>query len=136
VTQLATPVPQGQVSNTEGAVDIALLPRPAGGDPAAVLADDFGCTRTGESAQYTPANLAGYCDTGNQPAIDAALTGASLLPDTLGQLEPRLWRDAVVIPLYQESDTLAIRPEMSGVGVGAPLAGPFSGVTGWHRTGG
>jgi ABC-type transport system substrate-binding protein len=135
VTQLAMPVPPGQTTNTDGAIDIALLPRPAGGDPAAVLADDFGCMRTGESAQYTPANLAGYCDTGQQAAIDAALTGAILLPDTLSQLEPQLWRDAVVIPLYQESESLAIRPEMSGVGVGAPLAGPFSGVVGWHRTG-
>jgi ABC-type oligopeptide transport system substrate-binding subunit len=111
-----------------------LLPRPAGGDPAAVLADDFGCMRSGESAQYTPANLAGYCDTGQQAAIDAALTGATLLPDTLSQLEPQLWRDAIVIPLYQESDSLAVRPEMSGVGVGAPLAGPFSGADGWQRT--
>ncbi|WP_091450614.1 ABC transporter family substrate-binding protein [Actinokineospora iranica] len=112
-------------------VDLAVVPQPAAGDPATVLATRFGCART-EPA--TPANPAGFCDPTVQQTIDATLTGAMALPDALTQLEPALWDLAVAIPLYQEADTLVVRREMTGVTVGPPFVGPFATAPLWRRT--
>src|SRR6266545_33680 len=119
--------------NTE-TINLAVVPRPAGGDPATVLATNFGCVTRSEGAPATPLSATGACDPTIQPTIDAALTGAIALPDALSTAEPAIWRHAVSIPLYQEAETLAARPELSGVTIGPPLAGPFAGAPQWRRT--
>jgi len=111
-----------------------VAPQPVGGDPATVLATNFGCVSKSDSAAAVPVSSIGSCDPAIQPTIDAALTGAVSLTDALSTVEPAVWRQAVSIPLYQEAESLVIRPEMSGVGVGPPLAGPFAGAPGWRRS--
>lgn len=124
-------------TQNDNAINLIVAPQPAGGDPATVLATNFGCAAKTEQTDATdPANPAGFCDPTLQPNIDAALTGAVSLSDALSSVEPALWRQWVSIPLYQEADMLVIRPEMSGVAAGPPLAGPFTGAAGWRRTAG
>jgi ABC-type transport system substrate-binding protein len=119
---------------SDDAVDIAVVTRAAGGDPATMLASDFGCV-TG-SAGLTPVNPIGYCDAGIQTPIDAALTGSLSVTDALTSVEPALWRAAVALPLFQEADVLAFRGEVTGVTDGTGFAGPFAGAAFWKRTSG
>jgi hypothetical protein len=110
--------------------------RPVGGDPATALATNFGCAARPDGPATAPLSLIGSCDPAIQPTIDAALTGAVSLPDALSVVEPVLWRQAVSVPLYQEAETLVVRPEMSGVHAGPPFAGPFAGAAEWRRSAG
>jgi len=71
---------------------------------------------------------------GLQPTIDAALTGAMSLPDALSTVEPALWQQHVVMPLFQLSDVLATGSEITGVNGGPPLVGPFGGAPTWRRS--
>jgi ABC-type transport system substrate-binding protein len=121
-------------TSTDGAdaIDVAVVGRPTGGDPATMLATDFGCVST--SAGLTPANPLGFCDAGVQPTIDAALTGSLSVSDALTSVEPALWRASVALPLFQEADVLAVRNEVAGVYAGAGFAGPFAGAAFWKRT--
>ena len=131
ITQLSAP-PTGT-----DPVNMVIAPQPVGGDPATVLATNFGCVSKSDTAGNlagTPLSAIGSCDPTIQPTIDAALTGAVSLADALSTVEPAVWRLAMSIPLYQEADSLAVRPEMSGVTVGPPLAGPFAGAPGWRRS--
>ncbi|NIJ10731.1 ABC-type transport system substrate-binding protein [Saccharomonospora amisosensis] len=149
-TMLATPVSttepdqptgqgQSQPQNGEVTVDIAVVPRPVSVDPASTLASTFGCGPGWDSEPpegsgvRTPANSAAFCDEELQPMIDAALSGAEPLRDSLAELEPRLWQSNVAIPLFQLADTLAIGSTVSGVTPGPPLVGPFSSAVNWTR---
>jgi ABC-type transport system substrate-binding protein len=114
------------------AIDIAVSSRPAGGDPATMLATDFGCVT--DATPQEPVNPAGYCDPAVQPTIDAALTGSLSVTEAMTSVEPALWRAAVAIPLYQEADVLAVRGEVAGVTAGAGFAGPFAGAAFWTRS--
>lgn len=116
------------------AVDLAVISQPVGGDEATVLATNFGCTVPQDGGQPVPANPLGFCDPGLQATMDAALTGALSVTDALAAVEPAVWQAAVSVPLFQDADTLAIRPEVSGVAVGPPLAGPFAGAATWRRS--
>ncbi|MBP2340885.1 ABC transporter family substrate-binding protein [Saccharothrix coeruleofusca] len=117
-------------------VDIAVVPQVDTGDSAAVLASTFGCRApSGDGGEPIPANLSGFCDQSLQPVIDAALTGRSLLSDALAQLEPLLWQQAVVLPLFQVADLLVALPEAQGVSAGPPFAGPLSQAPLWRREG-
>lgn len=119
----------------EGAFDLAIFPRPAGGDQATVLATDYGCVMDGsEPPAPVPANPFGICEPGMQPTMDAALTGALSTADALSSIEPALWQAAVSMPLFQEAETLVVRPEMIGVSVGPPTAGPFADAARWQRS--
>lgn len=119
----------------EGAFDLAVFPRPAGGDQATVLATDYGCVMDGsEPPAPVPANPFGICEPGMQPTMDAALTGALSAADALSSIEPALWQAAVAMPLFQEAETLVVRPEVLGVSVGPPAAGPFADAAGWQRS--
>lgn len=116
---------------------LVVAPRPTGGDPATVLATNFGCLVNQDGAMTsTPASPIGLCDSAIQPTIDAALTGAVALSDALSSVEPALWAQAVSIPLFQEADSLVIRPEVSGVSPGPPDVGPFAGAADWRRSAG
>jgi ABC-type transport system substrate-binding protein len=121
-------------SDPDSAVDIAVVPEPVGGDPATVLASQFGCPPVPpDGAKPLPANPAGFCDPTLQPAVDAALTGALPISDALAQVEPALWRQSVAIPLFQMADELAVRSEVSGPTAGAPFTGPFGNALVWQR---
>lgn len=116
---------------TGDVLDMAVLSRPSGGDAATMLATNYGCVSA--TAGLTPANPYGYCDAGMQPTIDAALTGSLSVTEALASVEPALWRAAVSLPLYQESDVLAVRTELTGVSPGVAFAGPFAGAAFWER---
>ena len=141
---LFTPAPDGTSGSDDSgdgdgqqAVDIAIAAQPVGGDPATTLATNFGCAKDEQGRTGTAgANPMGFCDTGLQPTIDAALNGSLPLAEALPTIEPALWRSAVVLPLYQQADSLAVRPEMTGVTIGPPLSGPFAGAPFWRRAAG
>ena len=120
-------------AESDSTVDVAVVPQSVGGDPATVLASTFGCPVALADGTVPAANPAGFCDRDLQPVIDAALTGAMPLSEALATVEPALWRQQVVIPLFQLADVLATRPEIVGVTVGPPLVGPFAGAAGWTR---
>jgi ABC-type transport system substrate-binding protein len=125
----------GTDSGTDS-VDIAIAPQPVDGDPATVLASAFSCRGVfpdGTTA-LPAANPDGFCDRSLQPTIDAALTGAMPLSDALATVEPALWQQHVAIPLFQSADVLATGSEITGVGVGPPLVGPFAGAPMWKRS--
>jgi ABC-type transport system substrate-binding protein len=118
----------------DGGVDIAVVPEPVGGDPATVLASQFGCPPPAtDGGQPLPASPAGFCDTALQPTIDAALTGDLPLPDALAAVEPVLWQQSVAIPLFQLTDELAVRSEVTGPSAGPPFTGPFGNAAVWQR---
>jgi ABC-type transport system substrate-binding protein len=122
-------------TTTQDSFDLAILSRPAGGDQATVLATDYGCVMDGsEPPVPVPANPFGICEPGMQPTMDAALTGALSTADALSSIEPALWQAAVSMPLFQEAETLVVRPEMVGVSVGPPAAGPFANAARWQRS--
>ncbi|QRP50593.1 ABC transporter family substrate-binding protein [Amycolatopsis sp. FDAARGOS 1241] len=139
---LAMPVVNGQQqagpdANGNVGVDVAVVPQPVGGDPATVLASTFGCAPDQATADKTksivPANSAGLCDESLQASIDSALTGATPLADALKTLEPELWSTDVVIPLFQEAETLAVGKGISGLTPGPPMQGPFGSAVNWTR---
>ncbi|MEW2501623.1 MULTISPECIES: ABC transporter family substrate-binding protein [unclassified Amycolatopsis] len=141
-TLLAMPVLNGQQqagpdANGNVGVDIAVVPQPVGGDPATVLASTFGCAPDQATADPTkpvvPANSAGLCDESRQASIDSALTGSTTLADALKTLEPDLWSANVVIPLFQEAETLAVGKGISGLTPGPPMLGPFGSAVNWTR---
>jgi ABC-type transport system substrate-binding protein len=113
-------------------VDMAVTSRTADGDPATMLASDFGCTSG--STGLVAANPTGYCDVAVQSTVDAALSGSLSVTDALTTVEPALWRAAVALPLFQNADVLAVRGEVTGVSDGAGFAGPFAGAAFWNRT--
>ncbi|TWP49227.1 ABC transporter family substrate-binding protein [Lentzea tibetensis] len=123
-----------KLSESEGSVDIAVVPRADGGDSAAALASSFGCVTTPpDGGTAGPVNSTGFCDRSMQPSIEAVLTGKTPLADGLTALEPQLWEQAVALPLFQVADLLAVTPAVSGVDAGAPLAGVLSGAPEWRR---
>ncbi|MGW4486955.1 ABC transporter family substrate-binding protein [Amycolatopsis sp. NPDC004368] len=137
---LAMPVLDGQQQPDAGGnvgVDIAVVPQPVGGDPATVLASTFGCAPDQATPDKTkpvvPANSAGLCDESLQASIDSALTGSTTLADALKTLEPELWSNNVVIPLFQEAETLAVGKGISGLTPGPPMLGPFGSAVNWTR---
>jgi len=133
-----TPPPATDGSGNVG-VDIAVVPMPNDGDYATVLGSTFGCgtqldTTPPPTGPVTPANPAAVCDPAIQPEIDAALSGAKPLNEALADLEPKLWAQHTVIPLFQLSDTLAMGNTIVGATAGPPFVGPFgSDPVDWTR---
>ncbi|MGW4111766.1 ABC transporter family substrate-binding protein [Actinosynnema sp. NPDC004786] len=115
-------------------VDIAVVPQVDTGDSAALLASTFGCRPSqDDGGTPIPANLSGFCDQAVQPVIEQALSGEVLLADALRTIEPVLWQQAVSLPLFQVADLMVVLPEATGVGAGAPFAGPLSTARAWER---
>ncbi|KAA9162400.1 ABC transporter family substrate-binding protein [Amycolatopsis acidicola] len=140
---LAMPVTKNGQTTTDGSgtvgVDIAVVPTAVGGDPATVLASEFGCRpgqdTTSSTATVTPANPAAVCDAELQPTIDAALAGTKTMAEALSEVEPKLWAQHTVLPLFQLADTLAIGSGISGVTPGPAMVGPFGSAVNWTRGG-
>jgi ABC-type transport system substrate-binding protein len=131
VTQLSGAQPGGAET-----INVVVASQFAGGDPATTLATNFGCESASDTSAATAVSPFGVCDPAVQPIVEAAVTGSISITDALSTVEPAMWRLAESIPLYQEADSLAIRPEMSGVSAGPAFAGPFLGASQWRRAAG
>lgn len=117
------------------AVDLAVAPRPAGDDPATMLASEYGCPRADtENEQPFPYNPAGFCDPLLQPTIEAAMDGQIPFAQASSQVEGQLWAQAVAVPLYQQAQVLAVGPRVMGIAPGNGFAGPFSTAAQWLGT--
>jgi len=144
---------------SSGAVDLVVGRAAAGGDLGTTLASRFGCpTTTGPTAPSTTAppttsagtstssaadptatlrsgNVSGLCDPQIESRVQQALTGAADAADVAAELEPLLWDQGAVLPLYQDSVLLSVRSDVSGVNPPGPLlAGPVAGAATWTRT--
>jgi ABC-type transport system substrate-binding protein len=121
-------------TGAEAGPNILVAPRPVGDNPAAVLASMYGCpARSNDSSVVPPGNIAGFCDQSMQPVIDAALTGSMSLSDAIANIEPRLWRQSVAVPLFQLADSVAARSELTTGELTAPLNAPFASAVTWRR---
>jgi len=121
-------------------VDIAVVPRPVTGDPAADLASWYGCRQPAgagsgpaEVDTGAPANPAGYCNPSLQATIDDLLTGASTVGESLAAAEATLWRDLPSVPLFQHAVVLVTGRGAGDIQPGGLLAGPFAGAAHWRR---
>lgn len=122
-------------SGGETQVDMAVAPRPAGDDPAAMMASSYGCAGTAPGGdQSDPFNPTGFCDELLQPTIDAALSGRVDFADAARSVESKVWEQAVAVPLYQDAQVLAVRRDVQGVQSGGGFAGPFAGAADWVGT--
>ncbi len=132
-TGRAAPAADGAAAaDGEGPVHIAMVPQPAGGDTATVLASAHGCPLVVPAGvPMAPGNLAGVCDPLRQQRIGDALTGAAPVDDVLSAVEPVLWDRLVSVPLYQHSSVLVTVPELAGVTPGPLLEGPLKGAADW-----
>ncbi|WP_243789876.1 ABC transporter family substrate-binding protein [Saccharopolyspora gloriosae] len=118
----------------ESSMDMAIAPRPADGDPAAMMAASYGCPGVDSDDQPFPFTATGFCDQLLQPTIDAALSGALPFEEASARVESVLWSQAVALPLYQQAQVLAFGREVHGVQRGDGLAGPFSTAAEWQGT--
>lgn len=134
--KLVTPVADQLMRSggTDSGPNILIAPRPVGDNPAAVLASLYGCTvNTGDAKTVLPGNVVGFCDQSLQPTVDAALNGSMSLADAIAIVEPRLWRQAVAVPLFQSADSVAARAELTTGELTAPLNAPFASAVTWRR---
>lgn len=123
-----------RVSGTDAGPDILIAPRPVGDNPAAVMASVYGCpTSTNDASTVLPGNVMGFCDRSLQPTIDAALNASMPLTEAIEKVEPRLWRQAVAVPLFQSADSVAARAELTTGDLTAPLNAPFASAVSWQR---
>jgi ABC-type transport system substrate-binding protein len=117
----------GQVSP-----DMVVTPGLVGGDPAATLAASYGCPGVTPGQNPEPSNPAGFCDELLQPTLEAALSGQISFRQESARVEPFLWSQAVALPLYQQSATVAVRQGVTGVQFGPGFTGPFFSAAQWH----
>ncbi len=129
----ADPEDSGAAGRLTGPAHIAMVPQPAGGDPATVLASAHGCPLVVPAGvPMAPGNLAGVCDPPLQQRIDDALTGTAPIDAVAPAVEPVLWDRLVSVPLYQHSSVLVTTPELVGVTPGPLLEGPLNGAAQWR----
>jgi ABC-type transport system substrate-binding protein len=111
---------------------MVVAPRPAGGDPATMMASSYACAgRTPDGQKPEPANPGGFCDALLQPTIEAAMSGQIPFAEASARVESALWAQAVSLPLYQQAQVVAVRREVSGVRIGPAFTGPFSSAAQW-----
>lgn len=131
----AEPIDDG--TGDEVTVDVLVGPRAVSFDPASDFASRFACrtvdTSDDADTDVEPGNVAGWCDQYLQARVEDVLAGERSLRSELSSLEPWLWRENVVIPLFQLADTLAVGPDVAGVTEGPPFAGPFGSAVNWIR---
>ena len=140
-TPSTTPSPVGAAEVAALGVDIAVVPRPVTGDPAADLVSWYGCpaatgigTGPAQVDADEPANPAGYCNRSLQAGMDDLLTGAATLGETLPATEAVLWRDLPAVPLFQHAVVLVSGRSIDALRPGGLLAGPLADAARWRRT--
>lgn len=123
-------------------IDIVVGPRVVGPDFGANLATVLGCdwpkADNGATASPDPANSvnqAGFCSGEREDVLLSAMTGELSSGEASRRLEPALWRENTLIPLFQLADTLVLGDGVSGVTPGPPMIGPFGSAVNWIRTG-
>lgn len=144
---------------SSGAVDAVVGRAAAGGDLGTTLASRFGCPTPGAAATTTPGaaataeasttaaapgattvragNVSGLCVPEVEAQVQQALTGAADAEDAAAALEPVLWEQGAVLPLYQDSVLFSVRRDLVGVNPPGPLlAGPVADAATWTRTSG
>lgn len=127
--------PMTERPGAANSVDMAVAPRPAGGDPAAMMASAYGCPGVNpDTDKAFPFNDTGFCDTMIQPTIAAAMSGQVPFPEASRVVESQLWSQAVSLPLYQQAQVMAYRKNVPGVEPGNGMAGPFSTAARWVGT--
>ncbi|MQA16202.1 MAG: ABC transporter family substrate-binding protein [Pseudonocardiaceae bacterium] len=125
----------GRAASTgdDGPVHIAVVPQPAGADPATVLASAHGCPLvTPAGVPMAPGNPAGVCDPLLQGVIADALTGTAPVDEVLSRVEPVLWERMVSVPLYQHTSVFVTGRGLDGVSPGPLLEGPLDGAARWQ----
>ena len=127
------PAPPACGAGEETPVDIAVVPQPAGGDPATLLASNHGCPLDGPDSEPAAVAIAGACESSLQPAIEGALTGRVPVGSTIAGIEPVLWQRAVAIPLYQQASVFVVVAGLEGVSPGPLMEGPLDGAQRWWR---
>lgn len=115
-------------------IDVAVVPLPAGGDPATLLASAHGCPIEAADGQ-PPRDIAGSCVSSLQPAIEGALTGKLPVGPTIAGLEPVLWERAVSIPLYQQASVFVPGSSLRDVAPGPLVEGPLDRADRWRLPG-
>jgi ABC-type transport system substrate-binding protein len=132
-TGRAAPTDDRADGRASGPVHIAMVPQPAGADPATVLASAHGCPLVVPAGvPMAPGNLAGVCDPLLQQRIGTALTGTAPIDTVLSAVEPVLWNRLVSVPLYQHSSVLVTVPGLDGVTPGPLLEGALNGAAEWR----
>jgi len=125
------------------AVDLAVVPRPVSGDPAADLMSWYGCPELDGPAGGTgpqpadavvPDNPSGYCNRALQATMDDLITGASPIGEALAATEAAVWLDLPSIPLYQHAVVMVTGRGVDAIEPGGLLAGMFANAPRWHRT--
>lgn len=138
------PAEPGEASPALDQVDLAVVPRPVSGDPAADLVSWYGCpdldgpvAGRGPSAVQTDLvpleNPVGYCNPALQAAMDDLLTGASPVGQALAPTEAEVWQDLPSIPLYQHAVVMVSGRGVVSVEPGSLFAGTFADASQWTR---
>ncbi len=163
VTATATPMPAGELYAGAGAPDLVVGRVAVGGDLATSMTSRFACapgvagsavtsdppaptrpaptspasTSPAPTSGSTPTaggNVSGLCDASVQEPLRAALTGTRDAGEVAAELEPLLWEQGAVLPLYQDSALLSVRSTLQGVDTAPDLTeGPLAGADGWTR---
>jgi ABC-type transport system substrate-binding protein len=119
-------------------VDVMVLPRTVGGDPATELASDYGCPAPTPALPDPPPGPTGYCFPALQPLLDAALIGTVPAAEAIQAAERSLWAQLPAIPLFQVVNVLAVTSRAAvatGAGPGPLLTGPLTGAQSWRPIG-
>lgn len=116
------------------AVDLMVLPRPAGGDRASTLASEFGCSTPGVPGSEPAPGPTGFC----QPLLDTLLDEL-MTPDPRPGLaaivDKELWAQATALPLFQPVGLIvstSAADAATSVGPGPLLSGPLTGAQRWR----
>ncbi|MGH3625990.1 MAG: ABC transporter family substrate-binding protein, partial [Sciscionella sp.] len=117
------------------AIDVLVGPGALDSSPATTLASRFGCpSRVAGSGTAPTATVSNFCDPALNARITAALDGSLPFTAAARSLEPKLWSQAVILPLFQLRDLVAVRHDMHGVSGSPPLVTPFAGAALWRRS--
>jgi ABC-type transport system substrate-binding protein len=122
-------------------VDVIVGPRPSGGAPVSELASELGCVGEGASGHEQPAHRARHrdradlCDPELAPLIEEALSGRIPAEEALDAVAPHIWSQAVIVPLFQITDIVAVDRTIHGAAREGGAAALFAGAPAWSRTG-
>jgi ABC-type transport system substrate-binding protein len=122
-------------------LDVLVGPRPVGGDRATELASELGCPTGPGSGRGNPAHDSRHpargraCDAELAPLVEAALSGRLPVTEALDAVAPHIWSRAVIVPLFQLSEAVAVGHTIRGVAGHGGTALLFAGAARWSRTG-
>jgi ABC-type transport system substrate-binding protein len=126
----AAPAPTGVL------VDLTVMARAVGGDPASSAVSSYGCPPGMAGVSQPARNPTGFCFAALQPLLDATLGGALSLDQAGATIESILWQQLPAIPLFQPVTTLVSTPkgdQATGQLAPGPLTvGPLATAPRWH----